>query len=261
VEVIVAVSGRGAAWPGQRAVIGLVIVLGLLAPNRARAGMPIYTLDDLHRSLVATDLTVQRLQTLSFFALALLLFAAFIRWIWNGLRKDFPILPRLSYPRALGLVFLWGLLFVLVLTMISGARELLTPGAWEKVPGGVTYRLARPTEPTEVERRITERSEAIRRLGKALGLFDQGDNELRRRHWPPDLRGIPADFWIVPGTDGARYILVNQPRERDGILLYEPEAVGNDRLVFTDSDGPLWKSSAEIVEEQSLQPADREGVR
>ena len=36
-------------------------------------------------------------------------------------------------------VVLWGLLFMLVLTMISGARELLTPGAWEKK--GATYQL------------------------------------------------------------------------------------------------------------------------
>jgi hypothetical protein len=36
-------------------------------------------------------------------------------------------------------VTLWGLLFLLILTMISGARELMTPGAWEK--HGSTYRL------------------------------------------------------------------------------------------------------------------------
>jgi hypothetical protein len=32
-------------------------------------------------------------------------------------------------------------LFLLVLTMISGARELMTPGAWEKK--GFTYQLVR----------------------------------------------------------------------------------------------------------------------
>lgn len=40
----------------------------------------------------------------------------------------------------MGLVVLWGLLFIVVLAMISGARELMTPGAWEKQ--GATYRLA-----------------------------------------------------------------------------------------------------------------------
>ncbi len=37
------------------------------------------------------------------------------------------------------MVVLWGLLFTVVLAMISGARELMTPGAWEKQ--GATYRL------------------------------------------------------------------------------------------------------------------------
>ena len=50
---------------------------------------------------------------------------------------DFTRLPRLSYSKALAMVVLWGLLFVVVLTMISGARELMTPGAWKK--NGITY--------------------------------------------------------------------------------------------------------------------------
>ncbi len=41
-------------------------------------------------------------------------------------------------------MIIWGLLFVLVLTMISGARELMTPGAWEKE--GFTYVLAGEAE-------------------------------------------------------------------------------------------------------------------
>ena len=80
-----------------------------------------------------------RLQSLSFFIMVLLVSAVVISLIWNSLRKDFTRLPHLSYFKALGLVLLWGLLFVLVLAMISGARELLTPGAWDRQ--GATYRL------------------------------------------------------------------------------------------------------------------------
>ena len=80
-----------------------------------------------------------RLENISFFLLVFLLVAAAVQVIWNFLRTDFPRLPRLSYPKAVGLMTLWGLLFVIVLTMISGARELLTPGAWEQ--DGATYRL------------------------------------------------------------------------------------------------------------------------
>jgi hypothetical protein len=80
-----------------------------------------------------------RLQNISFFAAVLLISAALIRFVWNRLRTDFPRLPRLTYPKALGLIALWGLLFLLVLAMISGARELLTPGAWKR--DGPTHRL------------------------------------------------------------------------------------------------------------------------
>jgi len=57
-------------------------------------------------------------------------------------------LPRLSFGRALAGVILWGLLFFIVLTMISGARELMTPGAWKK--DGATYKLA--DDPAEERR-------------------------------------------------------------------------------------------------------------
>jgi hypothetical protein len=62
-----------------------------------------------------------------------------VKGLWNYLAKDFQKLPRMSYGKALAAVTLWGLLFLLVLSMISGARELMTPGAWEKQ--GLTYKL------------------------------------------------------------------------------------------------------------------------
>src|SRR5947209_3792732 len=108
----------------------------LCAPAVALAGMPAVTFSDAARL---------RLQTISFFLAALLLSAWLIKLLWNYLRRDFAFLPRLTYGKAVGVVALWGLLFVLVLTMISGARELMTPGAWEKA--GLTYRLAREAPP------------------------------------------------------------------------------------------------------------------
>ncbi len=84
---------------------------------------------------------------MSFFLFLLLLSAAIIQQIWNYLRGSFKRLPRLSYFKAVSLVALWGLLFIIVLAMISGGRELMTPGAWER--NGVSYRLVPPatTEP------------------------------------------------------------------------------------------------------------------
>jgi len=83
-----------------------------------------------------------RVETMSFFLGAFFLAAYLIMLLWNYLATDFEILPRLSYGKSLALVTLWGLLFILVLTMISGARELMTPGAWEK--SGVTSKLTQP---------------------------------------------------------------------------------------------------------------------
>lgn len=81
-------------------------------------------------------------QTLSFFVVCFLLGTKCLQWIWNAARKDFSFLPRLSYGRALSLALLWGCLFVVALTMISGARELMTPGAWRR--SGWTYELQEP---------------------------------------------------------------------------------------------------------------------
>jgi len=113
---------------GFRAFATLLLSLAAAAP--AHAGMPSFTL---------TDLSKARLDSISFFIVVLLLLSLLVKLLWNFLAKDFPKLPKLTYPRALAVVTLWGLVFLLVLTMISGARELMTPGAWEKQ--GATYKL------------------------------------------------------------------------------------------------------------------------
>ena len=117
-----------------RRVFPLVVLCtaALLAwPGVAWAGMPPpYTLRDLAR---------MRLEAISFFLVVLLVSSKLVQWLWNGLRSPAGRVPWLSYPKALGVVVLWGLLFSVVLAMISGARELMTPGAWER--DGATYRL------------------------------------------------------------------------------------------------------------------------
>ena len=104
----------------------------------ARAGMP---------SPVLTDWAEIRFETISFFVVVILLSAAVICWLWNSLAKDFTALPRLRYRRALAMVVLLGLFLALVLTMIAGARELLTPGAWQKQ--GLLYKVVAPAKPAD----------------------------------------------------------------------------------------------------------------
>ncbi len=94
------------------------------------AGMPSFSLSDVAKL---------RIEAISFFLVVILVCAWGVKFIWNALANDFPKLPRMTYWRALGAIVLWGFVFVIILTMISGARELMTPGAWEKE--GTTYKL------------------------------------------------------------------------------------------------------------------------
>ena len=69
----------------------------------------------------------------------MLLLAVAAGWLWNRFVRDFPKLPRLGFGQSLTVVVLWGLLFLVVLTMIAGTRELMTPGTWQKK--GLLYSL------------------------------------------------------------------------------------------------------------------------
>ena len=88
-------------------------------------------------ALCASASADARLQAISFFVAGICVASVVVKFLWNAIAKDSCWLPRLSWTKAVAVVLLWGSLFVLVLTMISGARELLTPGAWKK--DGVTY--------------------------------------------------------------------------------------------------------------------------
>ena len=115
-----------------RSVAYFVAVAAIVfSPTFARAGMPYPP--------TLTDLSQLRVEAISFFMFVFLVSAFGVQRLWNQLRSGFPRLPKLTYGKAVGLVALWGLLFIVVLAMISGARELMTPGAWEKQ--GATYRL------------------------------------------------------------------------------------------------------------------------
>jgi len=117
--------------------LAVVTVALWVAP--AIAGMPAALPSDVALVFRLNDEPSQRIKAISFFVLGIAVSAWALRLLWNYLARDFVRLPRLTYLKALVVVTLWGLLFVIVLTMISGARELMTPGAWKKK--GVTYTL------------------------------------------------------------------------------------------------------------------------
>jgi hypothetical protein len=210
----------------RRFLIGATVVVA--DPGVAGAGMPTVTLTDVAR---------MRIENISFFLAGLLLASAAIQFLWNRLRGDFPILPRLSYGKALGVVVLWGLLFVLVLTMISGARELMTPGAWEKQ--GRTYRLTGSTAASSEA--APSRDQARRQKLEELRVALWGYADAHQGQFPPDRTSpaIPADKWTAPDPSGMRYLYeVGQAAGRGNTpLACEPELFGSRRFVlFTNGD-------------------------
>lgn len=185
------------------------------------AGMP---------SLRITEIGQMRLQTISFFLLAFLLSAWAVQGLWNWLRRDFDRLPRLTYRRSLAMVTLWGLLFVLVLTMISGARELMTPGAWEPTPGALTYQLAgRPAAAqTGAQRRAK-----LSALREALWDYARQRHQLPPDAWDPAL---PAHLWETTDLSRVRYIY--RPGQtigdKDALIAYEPVIYGSSLGIYGD---------------------------
>src|SRR5262249_55804861 len=126
---------------------------------------------------------------------------------------------------------LWGLLFLLVLTMISGARELMTPGAWEKQ--GLTYRLPGQEQPAATPDDFDRRREQkLATLRTALWRYA----EAHGGDFPPDRSAadIAPETWQVPDPSGIRYLYVGGLAAGRGMtpLAYEPEVFGPRRLVL-----------------------------
>lgn len=207
------------AYTSFRAVIlqGSFVCILLLGAATARAGMTVYDLTDVARL---------RLEDISFFGFLLLIATLGIRWLWNFLAKDFSRLPRLSFLKALSLTALLSLFMLLILVMISGARELLTPGAW--------YRQGSHYRPNDVGNDEL-RQQRLELLRAALIQYAQSHNG----HFPPHdyVAEIPARTWETPDSTGTRYVYLGGLRlgQTNALLACEPLHFGNERLaLFAD---------------------------
>jgi hypothetical protein len=204
----------------------LLFFSSLLAPTLALAGMPSFKL---------TDLAEQRVQAISFFLLIFLLVTLAVRALWNRVQKDVPRLPRLSFKAALGVVFLWGLALQLVLSMIAGGRELMTPGAWQKQ--GVTYQLQATVLPGDKDLVLQARRQRLEELRTALWAYAaQHESAFPANEFEP---GIPQERWRVLGDSGMHFIYVSGLTADKGAmpLAYEPGLFGSERWVlFTDGE-------------------------
>lgn len=188
----------------------------LLTASLAYAGMPFFTLTEVGRL---------RVSTISFFLFVYLL-ASFVMWkLWNFLSTDFPKLPRLSFKQALGLVLLWGLAFQLVLVMIAGTRELMTPEAWERA--GVVYKVA----PDSQLQLIDARRHKLDRLRAALWQF--AATHRGRLPTKQNEDALPEDIWLTPdGKLKYLYVAGVSPEKGMAPIAYEPDTFGHERMVL-----------------------------
>ncbi len=219
-----------------RGKVGIVAAVPLAAiASPAHAGMASFSL---------TELAGARIDAISFFVLTFILCAFVVRWSWNSLRDVFPSLPVIRFKHALCLMLLSGLLLYVILTMISGARELMTPGAWEK--SGITYRL-RSEEDAHAPRSTDAEApshRALRRLYANLIAYAGEHNGAFPAS--PETSGFESSVWSGINRDGHRFSYVGwlgTDAQPERILAYEPVSSGATRHVL-QVDGEIVRMSA-----------------
>lgn len=205
----------------------------LSSPVTVLAGMPAmlptpYTKDKFPHAKALDHWMDERLQALSFFLLVFVISALAVRMLWNLARKDWPQVPRLSYPRALLFTFIWGLVAIVVLTMISGARELMTPGAWRKQ--GWTYKLASATVDEPFFRQ--KRRAGLERLRLSLMSYAA----MHEGKFPTTTEEVDVD-WNIPAHPGFDFLYRpdHAPSTTGELLAFEPELGDEERFVLLTS--------------------------
>ena len=200
----------------------LPVVIWQASAASAIAGMPT-------PYLIVTELGKRRLEEISFFLAGFLLLTAVCRWCWNSLTKEFPALPQISYRGALGMMFLWGLAMTVVLSLISGARELMTPAAWE--PNGVTQRLVKSGTVDPVDE-MKVRRERIETLKTALWQYAAQHDS----HFPDQIAALSIEVTIADPATRLPFFLrpeltLASPRT---LLASEPDIFPEKLQLLTD---------------------------
>jgi hypothetical protein len=220
-------SGRNKA-SGSKA--WLSVILWLLLASRAEAGMTVYGLNDVYKL---------RLEEISFFIVLFLLCSVALKFLWNYAVKGFDFLPKIGFKQAMCIALIFGTGTLLILTMISGIREVLTPGAWRKQ--GSAYRLNDPAQ--EPARR-----RSLEQLRTAL--FDYAKNHDGK--FPPHdfVAEIPDKLWESPDQQGTRYIYTSgfTTNDKEALLAVEPVVFGEERFVLK-GDGQIQKLSTAEIEQ------------
>jgi len=206
----------------------LVAAAGLIVAPDAQAGMVVYGLRDVYRL---------RFEEISFLILLLFLSALLLKLLWNYAAKGFSFLPRLKYLQALSAALLMGLVMLVILTMISGIREVLTPDAWRRQ--GSSYRLNDPSQEPSRRRSLEHLRGALLQYASAhAGRFPMHD-------FGAD---IPEKLWEAPDQAGSHYIYIGglTTNNSTALLAVEPLNFGGMRFVMRTSGDIEQLPSAEI---------------
>jgi hypothetical protein len=206
----------------------LVFTASVVTVTSAHAGMTVYGLRDVVRL---------RLEEISFFVVLLVACSFVFQLLWNFAFKGFKAIPRLKFPQALCLALLFGLVMLLILTMISGIREVLTPGAWRKQ--GTSYRLNDPAQEPARRRSLEHLRGALFDYARAHeGKFPAHD-------FVPE---ISDKIWESPDQFGSHYIYSGGLTTNDvgALLAVEPLNFGDQRFVLLTSGDIKMLSDADI---------------
>jgi hypothetical protein len=207
---------------------GITLFTILAFAHPAYAGMTVYGLSDVYRI---------RLEDLSFFLFLLLICALFFRLLWNHAVRGFNFLPKIKYLQSLCAVVVFGLLMLLVLAMISGIREVLTPDAWRRQ--GNSYRINDPSqEPARLRSLEQLRGALLEYARQNQGRFPVHDY----------VSDIPQKLWESPDQLGTHYLYFSGLTTNDSsaTLAAEPQNFGDRRFVLLVS-GEIQTLSSEQI--------------
>jgi hypothetical protein len=216
---------------------GLMVLAVFASTLSAHAGMTVYGLNDVYRL---------RLEEISFFVFLLVLASFLFQLLWNHAIKGFDFLPRLKFRQALCISVLFGLTMLLVLAMISGIREVLTPGAWRRQ--GSSYRLNDPAQEPARRRSL----EHLR--GALLDYARTHEGRFPAHDFVPD---ISEKLWESPDQPGSHYIYSGGLTTNDpgALLAVEPPDFGDQRFVL------LTSGDIQLLSNQDIERKLREKIR
>lgn len=199
-------------------------------PPPVLAGMTSFSLSEMAEA---------RLDAVSLFLVAFALAAWLLLVSWNRLARDFAWMPRLRYGAALAVLVVSGLFVYAAMSLIAGARELMTPGAWVRT--GSTHRIAYPERDPkpwlESGRRL-----ALEHLRDLLWTHATAhDGTLPGNRYDD---AIPESAWtgVHPANEPLAYVPGRRPGAGSAIIAYEPDAYGPVRFALLE-DGSVVKLS------------------